>query len=149
MKILIIAAGKEKDFSGHELVREYTDRASHYLPVEWKYILGKDSADEEARILKALDAEASGSAIIALDEKGKEYDSANFAEFIQGRLNEGLKTLIFIIGGSYGLSDAIRSRARVVTALSKLTFTHQLARLILAEQLYRAMTILKGEKYHH
>jgi 23S rRNA (pseudouridine1915-N3)-methyltransferase len=86
---------------------------------------------------------------VALDEKGKEYASVDFSGFIQSRLNSGVRSLIFIIGGSYGLTDRIRSHAQSTIALSALTFPHQLVRLILAEQIYRAFTLLKGEKYHH
>jgi len=149
MKIIILAVGKEKDFSGHELVREYTDRISHYCSCEWKFISTSNQQEENARILDVLDKDGSGSHVFALDEKGKEYTSQVFANQIQVRMNESVKTLFFIIGGSYGLSDEVRLRAHTVMALSKLTFPHQLVRLILVEQLYRAFTIIRGEKYHH
>ncbi len=149
MKILIIAVGKEKDFAAHEAVAEYSTRIGHYLPIEWLYIPASDATEEGTRIIKALDAQGSGSQAIALDEKGKEYTSTDFSTFIQSRMNESLKSLVFVIGGSYGLNEEVRSRARYTLALSQLTFPHQLVRLILAEQIYRACTILKGERYHH
>lgn len=155
MKIIIIAVGKEKDFSGHELVAEYTDRTSHYVPIEWIYIPASDAKEEGLstqagkRIAKILDMNDTGSHVVMLDEKGKEYNSTQFSGFIQTRMNEGLRSLIFIIGGSYGFDESIQSRANSKIALSQLTFPHQLVRLILAEQIYRACTILKGEKYHH
>jgi len=152
MKIVIIAIGKEKDFSGQDIVREYTDRISHYCACEWKYLSAIDQKGENARLEEFLNKdskESSGSYIIALDEAGKERDSRAFADRIQSCMNESVRTLFFIIGGSYGLSDAVKSRANMAIALSKLTFPHQLVRLILAEQLYRAFTIIRGEKYHH
>ena len=147
MKIIIIAIGKEKNFSGQDLVREYVDRISHYSSCELKYIDGSEK--ENKKILEVLDKENSGSYVIALDEKGREHDSLTFAEQVQSRLNESTRTLFFIIGGSYGLSDEVKKRANSTMALSKLTFPHQLVRLILVEQLYRAFTIIRGEKYHH
>lgn len=149
MKIVIVVVGKEKDFSAADLVVEYSARISHYLPIEWTYIPASDSQEEGKRILKAIDAHGSGTHIVALDEKGKEFTSADFSQFVQTRLNEGLRSLVFIIGGSYGLSDEVRLRAQSTIALSKLTFPHLLVRPILAEQIYRACTIMKGEKYHH
>ena len=149
MKIAIIVVGKEKDFPAHDLVAEYSTRIGHYLPIEWTYIPASDGDEEGKRILKAIDALGSGAHIVALDEKGREFVSADFAKFMQTRMNEGLKSLAFVVGGSYGLNEEVRARAQSTVALSKLTFPHQLVRLILAEQLYRACTIMKGEKYHH
>ncbi len=149
MKIIIVAVGKEKDFSGYELVTEYTDRIGHYLPIEWIYVSASDSQEEGKRIIKILDTHDSGSHIVMLDEKGKGHTSTEFAQFIQNRMNEGLKSLIFLIGGAHGFDNFIRERVQTKIGLSQLTFPHQLVRLILAEQIYRACTILKGEKYHH
>jgi 23S rRNA (pseudouridine1915-N3)-methyltransferase len=87
--------------------------------------------------------------LIALDERGKQTSSEELAAFIQQRANESRKRLIFLIGGAYGLDDVVLKRADFKWSLSKLVFPHQLVRLILAEQLYRACTILRGEKYHH
>jgi 23S rRNA (pseudouridine1915-N3)-methyltransferase len=149
MKIIILAVGKEKDFSAYEVVVEYSKRIEHYVPIEWMYVPASQVDEETKRIIKILDMYEHGSCVVTLDEKGKQYTSVDFSDFIQDRMNEGLKTLFFIIGGSYGLNDEVRARARQTIALSQLTFPHQLVRLILAEQLYRACTILKGEKYHH
>lgn len=149
MKIIIVAVGKEKDFSGHELVSEYTDRIGHYLPIEWIYVPAVDSQEECKRIIKILDTHDSGCHVVMLDEKGKEYNSAQFSGFIQMRMNEGLRSLVFLIGGSHGFDNLIRERVQTKVGLSQLTFPHQLVRLILAEQIYRACTIMKGEKYHH
>jgi 23S rRNA (pseudouridine1915-N3)-methyltransferase len=149
MKIVIIVVGKERDFSAHDLVAEYSTRVGHYLPIEWMYISASDGKEEGTRILKTIDGLGSGVHIVALDEKGRELTSTECAKFVQTRMNEGLRSLVFIIGGSYGLNDEVRARAQSMIALSKLTFPHQLVRLILAEQLYRSCTIMKGEKYHH
>lgn len=149
MKIFILAVGKEKDFAGHELVAEYTGRIGHYLPIEWVYVPASDIREEGARILKVLDGQSGGSYVVMLDEKGKEHNSAQFSAFIQSRLNEGVRSLVFLIGGAHGFSEPVRERAQMKLALSQLTFPHQLVRLILAEQIYRACTIMKGEKYHH
>ena len=148
MKITIIAVGKEKDFAGNDLVAEYTDRIGHYSSLEWVYIPAADKVEEEKRILKTIDAR-SGAHVVMLDELGKQYTSVQFSEFIQKRLNEGLNSLVFLIGGSYGFGENVRARTNSMMALSALTFPHQLVRLILAEQIYRGLTILKGEKYHH
>ncbi len=149
MKIIIVAIGKEKDFGGYELVREYTERISHYCTCEWKYIPGTSAQEDNAKLVEVMEKEGAGTYAIALDEIGKEYTSSAFAEVIQSRMNESVRTLFFIIGGSYGLNDEVRSHARLTLGLSKLTFPHQLVRLILIEQLYRAFTIIRGEKYHH
>ncbi|MBP6858961.1 MAG: 23S rRNA (pseudouridine(1915)-N(3))-methyltransferase RlmH [Candidatus Pacebacteria bacterium] len=149
MKIVVVVVGKEKDFSAYDLVAEYSARIEHYLPIDWVYIPASDGKEEGARILKTIDGLGSGVHTVALDEKGREFTSAECAKFVQTRMNEGLKSLVFVVGGSYGLNDEVRARAQSTIALSKLTFPHQLVRLILAEQLYRACTIMKGEKYHH
>jgi 23S rRNA (pseudouridine1915-N3)-methyltransferase len=136
-------------------VNEYSGRIQHYVPIEWVYIpasVGNPASDiqeEGKRIVKVLDAQSGGSHVVMLDEKGKEFTSVGFADFIQSRLNEGLKSLIFLIGGAHGFDETVRARAQSKIALSQLTFPHQLVRLILAEQIYRANTIMKGEKYHH
>jgi len=87
--------------------------------------------------------------LIALDEIGKEMNSEKLAQFIQARANESVKTLVFLVGGAFGLDEAVLKRANYQWSLSKLTFPHQLARLILAEQVYRACSIIRNEKYHH
>lgn len=148
MKLLILIIGKERDFPAYELVAEYSARIAHYMPVEWRYIPASDTETEGKALEKVLDREDQAY-VVALDEKGKELASQEFAGFIRSRMNESVKTLVCIIGGSYGLPAAVRERAQSTIALSKLTFPHQLVRLILAEQLYRACTIMKGEKYHH
>jgi 23S rRNA (pseudouridine1915-N3)-methyltransferase len=87
--------------------------------------------------------------LVVLDEKGRQFTSGGLAEFIRSRANESTKNLIFLVGGAYGLDGSVLQRANYKWSLSELTFPHQLARLILTEQLYRACTILRNEKYHH
>ncbi len=87
--------------------------------------------------------------LVALDERGKQFDSIALSKFIQAKTNASVKRLVFVIGGAFGLDESILKRANYTWSLSQLTFPHQLVRLILSEQLYRAFTILKNEKYHH
>ena len=87
--------------------------------------------------------------LILLDEKGKEFRSLEFADYLQRKLNGGARSLVFAVGGAYGFSEAVYSRAQGKISLSRMTFSHQMVRTIFAEQLYRAFTILKGEPYHH
>ncbi|HEY9362028.1 MAG TPA: 23S rRNA (pseudouridine(1915)-N(3))-methyltransferase RlmH, partial [Chitinophagaceae bacterium] len=87
--------------------------------------------------------------LVALDERGKQFTSEQLASFIQGRANESVKRMIFLIGGAYGIDDVLLKKANYKWSLSQLTFPHQLVRLILAEQVYRACSILRNEKYHH
>ena len=84
-----------------------------------------------------------------LDESGIQYSSVSFAGFIQQQMSSGIKKLVFVVGGPFGFSDAVYERANGKVSLSKMTFTHQMVRLIFTEQLYRAMTILRNESYHH
>ncbi|MFN5629519.1 MAG: 23S rRNA (pseudouridine(1915)-N(3))-methyltransferase RlmH, partial [Bacteroidota bacterium] len=87
--------------------------------------------------------------VVLLDENGKEFNSINFSNWIQKNMNAGIKRLVFVIGGPFGFSEDVYSRANQQIALSQLTFSHQMVRLFFLEQLYRGFTILKGEKYHH
>ena len=87
--------------------------------------------------------------LVALDEKGKQLNSVSLAEFIMKRSNESVKNLVFLVGGAFGLDEQVLKKANYKWSLSDLTFPHQLVRLILAEQVYRACTILRNEKYHH
>lgn len=149
MKIHIIAGGKEKDFAGQSMVEDYSGRIRHSLPIEWTYIPSSDINNEDKQVVRVLDNYSSDIHVVILDEKGGQYSSMELASFLQKRLNQGIKALIFIIGGAYGVGSEVRARAHSVMSLSMLTFPHQLVRLILAEQIYRALSINKGEKYHH
>lgn len=149
MKIIILAIGKEKDFSGYEIVSEYINRIGHYYPVDLNYISGTDKEDENKKLVKFIDKINEQSFIVALDETGKKLSSVGLSELFEKVTNQSFKNIIFIIGGAYGISSEIKEGANLVLSLSDMTFTHTMTRMIIAEQIYRACTIQKGEKYHH
>lgn len=137
-------------------VEEFTNRISKYYKVSWTIIpLPKNSGMMSEMDLKKKEGEiildwlSKDDYLVALDEKGKQMSSEGLADFIQKRGNESVKTIIFLIGGAFGLDDAVLKRANSKWSLSQLVFPHQLVRLILAEQVYRACTINRNEKYHH
>ncbi|MES2216446.1 MAG: 23S rRNA (pseudouridine(1915)-N(3))-methyltransferase RlmH [Patescibacteria group bacterium] len=146
MKILILATGKSStDFQASLL--DYESRISHYTSLDWKIIPhGRNAKEEASAILNAI---LEKDVVVLLDERGKEWSSVEFSQFIEKRLNESTPRLVFIIGGAYGVDETIKTRANYTWSLSKLVFPHELVRLILIEQIYRAYSILKGEKYHH
>ncbi len=146
MNIIIISPGKAKGYIGEDIVLEYTSRISHYSNIEWKFISSSDIKEEGEKILKAI---PENSYVVILDERGKSLTSPDFSDFLNKRLNESVKNLIFIIGGAYGIDDKVKEKAQFSWSLSTLVFPHELVRSILAEQIYRGFSILKGEKYHH
>jgi 23S rRNA (pseudouridine1915-N3)-methyltransferase len=134
----------------------YEQRLRNYLPFETETIpaprLPSGSTAAQVRLREGgliLARLKSDDRLVLLDEKGKKFHSAGFADFIQKRMNEGSKNLVFLIGGAYGFSDEIYTRANWQVSLSDMTFSHQLVRLLFMEQLYRAMTILNNHPYHH
>lgn len=156
MKIECWSIGKAHEPYVKPGIEEFSKRLNRYFKTEWVLLpvpkqagmlsemdLRKKEAD---MILEWLGKE---DYLILLDEKGEELSSPGLAKFLQQRANESHKQLVFLIGGAYGVDTAIRKRANFTWSLSQLVFPHQLVRLILAEQLYRAATILKNEKYHH
>ena len=156
MKIHLWSVGKSNEPYVKEGIEMFTKRVSHYYAVEWKFFslpkqkasLQKDDVKlEEANVL--LQAIDKNDILVALDENGKPWPSEKVADFIQQSANQSARNLIFLIGGAYGLHQKILQRADATWSLSKLVFPHQLVRLILAEQIYRACTILRNEKYHH
>ena len=134
----------------------YEKRLKHYLPFEYTMIPdiknAKNMSNEQlktkegSQIIKKLDK---GDFLILLDEKGKEFSSVNFANYVENLLQQSHKRLIFVIGGAYGFSKEIYNRSNGKISLSKMTFSHQMVRLFFLEQLYRAMTILRNQPYHH
>ncbi len=147
MKIVFFSVGKKHDPALAESINDFTARIGHYSSVEWRFVAPSQTVESEGKsILAALEDK---DIIVLLDEKGKEVTSQNTADFIQECLNRSAQRIVFIIGGAYGASAEVAKRANTTIALSRLTFPHQLVRLILAEQIYRAFTILRGEKYHH
>jgi 23S rRNA (pseudouridine1915-N3)-methyltransferase len=156
MKIQLWSIGKNHEGYVKSGVEDFTKRLSRYYPAEWSIIPTPKIAGllsetdlkkkEATTLLEWLQKE---DYLVALDEKGKSFTSEALAGFIQARGNESVKNLIFLIGGAYGLDETILQRANYKWSLSPLTFPHQLVRLLLAEQLYRACTIQRNEKYHH
>lgn len=156
MKIWFWSIGKTNESYVKEGIADFTKRVSRYFPVEWAIIpvpknagmlsemdLKKKEGETILQWLKADDY------LVALDEHGKQFSSEGLSEFLQERASASTKNLVFLIGGAFGLDAAVLKRAQLKWSLSQLTFPHQLVRLILAEQVYRACTILQNEKYHH
>ncbi|HEY6957146.1 MAG TPA: 23S rRNA (pseudouridine(1915)-N(3))-methyltransferase RlmH [Flavisolibacter sp.] len=156
MKIWFWSIGKAHDTYVKEGVTEFTKRVSKYFPVEWTIIpVPKNAGMLSEMDLKKREGETimqwlkADDYLVALDEHGKQFSSEGLSEILQVRATASTKNLVFLIGGAFGLDAAVLKRAQVKWSLSQLTFPHQLVRLILAEQVYRACTILKNEKYHH
>ena len=156
MKIQLWSVGKTHEPDLKNAIEDFTLRITKYFPVQWTIIPPfKNFVSASEMVIKGKEAETILSMLkkddylIALDEKGKQLSSAQLANFIQVRANGSEKNLVFVIGGAYGLGDAVLDRADYKWSLSQLTFPHQLVRLILAEQIYRACTIMRNEKYHH
>lgn len=156
MKISLWSIGKANEAYVKEGINEFTKRIGRYYPLEWNIIpVPKHSGMLSEMDLKKREAETllqllrPEDYLVALDERGKELTSEELAGFLQQRSNESVKSLVFLIGGAYGIDDQIIQKAKFKWSLSKLTFPHQLVRLILSEQIYRACTILRNEKYHH
>lgn len=156
MKIQCWTIGKANETYVDEGIQLFTKRIQHYYPIEWKIIPGPKNAgtlnDSEMKqkegetilgLLKKDDY------LILLEERGKQLSSEQLAVFIQQRANESEKNIVFLIGGAFGVSKEIFDRSNFKWSLSPLVFPHQLVRLILAEQIYRACTINRNEKYHH
>jgi 23S rRNA (pseudouridine1915-N3)-methyltransferase len=156
MKIKLLLIGKtDSDILGKG-INDYVNRLKHYIPFEMAIIpdlKNTKSLSEEQQKQKEgeliLNFIKSGDFVVLLDEKGKEYSSIDFSGFIEKQMISGLKNLIFIVGGPYGFSDEVYKKCNLKISLSRMTFSHQMVRLIFTEQLYRAMTIIKGEPYHH
>ena len=155
MKIRIICLGKTKQKFIEEGIKEYQKRIIKYIKLEWQILpdvklTGSKTIeivkDQEAAILEKNFRKSSF--LIVLDEKGKEFSSKKFAEYLEEKLPFG-RDVIFVIGGVYGLSKRIIERADLVLSFSRFTFTHQIIRFLLVEQLYRSFTIIKGKKYHY
>lgn len=156
MKIILWSIGGKHDSYVKEGIEEFTGRINRYFACEWKLIAPPKHAaslsageqkDAESRLL--IDSLEPVDYVVLLDERGKMQTSPRLAELIGERALNGAKKIHFVIGGAFGVNDAVRQRADLVWQLSQLVFPHQLVRLILAEQVYRACSILKNEKYHH
>lgn len=156
MKFQIWTIGKNHEPFVKEGIEIFTKRICNYYPVEWNILPTPKNAGSLSEIeLKKKEGEMitgflqKDDYLVLLDERGKQLSSEDLARFIQQRANESTKTIVFLIGGAYGVSEDVKKRANFQWSLSKLVFPHQLVRLILAEQLYRACSINRNEKYHH
>lgn len=156
MTIKLIAIGKTDNKAIIELVEEYSKRLNFYIKFEFEVIPDLKNTKSLSEILQKekegeliLKKLIPSDDLILLDERGKSYSSMDFSQFIQKKMNAGLKQLIFVIGGPYGFSDAVYTRANGKLSISKMTFSHQMIRPFFIEQLYRGFTILRNEPYHH
>ena len=155
MKTLLLLVGKTTDRQFQAGIADYTERIGHYMPFELVTIPElkntkslseyQQKAAEGEMILKLLQP---SDTVVLLDEHGRELRSIEFARWLEQKRNTA-RRLIFIIGGPYGFSPAVYARANEQLSLSKMTFSHQMIRLVFTEQVYRACTIIKGEPYHH
>jgi len=151
-----LAIGKTDDKNLQTLIEAYQNRLKHYINFEIDLIAdiknvknlteAQQKEKEGELILKKLTAT---DVLILLDEKGTQFSSVAFSEYLQKKLNAGVKQLVLVIGGPYGFSETVYKQAQGKISLSKMTFSHQMIRLFVVEQLYRANTILKNEPYHH
>ena len=156
MKIKLLVIGKTDNKNLQQLIDDYQKRLGFYSKFELivipdiknaKNITENQQKEKEGElILRQLD---SSDELILLDEKGKQFRSVEFADLLQKKMNSGIKQLVFVVGGPYGFSDELYKMANAKISLSKMTFSHQMVRLFMVEQLYRAFTILKNEPYHH
>jgi 23S rRNA (pseudouridine1915-N3)-methyltransferase len=156
MQIKLLAIGKTDNKAIQNLIDDYSSRLGHYTRFELDVIPDlKQSKSLSESLQKEKEGElilkkvGSSDELILLDERGKTYSSLEFSDFLQKKMNSGLKQLVFVIGGPYGFSEAVYARANGKISLSKMTFSHQMIRPFVVEQLYRAMTILRNEPYHH
>lgn len=155
MKITLLVVGKTTSVQVESLIQEYQKRLTHYLPFALQVIpelkntkaLTPDQ-QKQAEGELILRAVAQSADLVLLDEHGKEFRSIEFADYMQKKMSSG-RDVVFVVGGPYGFSEAVYQRANGKISLSKMTFSHQMVRLFFVEQIYRAMTILRGEPYHH
>ena len=156
MKILLLTIGNTDKKYMKEGIDDYNKRLSFYIPFEMKVIpdiKNRSSLSEELQKEKEglliLNQVSPGDYLILLDERGNEYSSVGFSRWIEKKMIAGTRQLIFVLGGPYGFSNTVYQRSDTKISMSKLTFSHQMVRLIFVEQIYRAMTIIKNEPYQH
>jgi len=155
MKITLLVIGKTAGARLQSLIEDYQQRLTHYVPFELVVIPDIKNAKALTRDqLKTAEGEAvlrfvtPAMDVLLFDEHGREFRSIEFADFLQKKMSSG-KDLVLVIGGAYGFSEAVYARANGKISLSQMTFSHQMIRIMAIEQIYRAMTILRGEPYHH
>tara|TARA_R110000868_G_scaffold66877_2_gene198822 strand:+ start:5119 stop:5592 length:474 start_codon:yes stop_codon:yes gene_type:complete len=156
MTIKLLVLGKTDSVQLNQLIEEYQNRLKHYIKFELEII---PDIKKTKNLSEKQQKEKEGDAIlnklnptdllVLLDENGKQKTSVEFSEYLQKNMNSGIKQLVFVVGGPYGFSEAVYQKSRSKISLSKMTFSHQMVRLFMVEQLYRAFTILRNEPYHH
>lgn len=156
MKTEFIVVGKTTDRKLGEMIADYSERIGHYIPFALTVLPElRNTKGQSSEVQKEREAEMlikcfrSGDCVVLLDEGGREFRSVDFAAYMQNRLASPSRRLVFVVGGPYGFSPSVYKAASEKLSLSKMTFSHQMIRLLFVEQLYRAMTILRGEPYHH
>lgn len=156
MQIKLLAIGKTDNQQLQQLIDDYQKRLGFYIKFEFEIIPDiKNAKNLSKKQQKQREGElilakvGTSDLLILLDENGKQYDSVSFSEHLQKQMNSGIKQLVFVIGGPYGFSSEVYTKANGKISLSKMTFSHQMIRLFMIEQLYRAFTILRNEPYHH
>lgn len=156
MKICLLVIGKTDASYVRAALEEYEKRLKRYISFEIKVVPDirnskhmSEELQKEKEGVCILEQVQASDFIVLLDEKGKQYTSIGFSEFLAQKMLNGIKRLVFVIGGPYGFSESVYRRSHDTLSLSKMTFSHQMVRILFTEQLYRAMTILKGEPYHH
>ncbi|MEP5338376.1 MAG: 23S rRNA (pseudouridine(1915)-N(3))-methyltransferase RlmH [Algibacter sp.] len=156
MTIKLLAIGKTDNKELRGLINDYEKRLKHYIKFDLdiipdiknvKNLSEKQQKQKEGELI--LGKLSTTDVLILLDENGKQLDSIEFSQYLQKHMNSGIKQLVFVIGGPYGFSEAVYNKAKGKLSLSKMTFSHQMVRLFVIEQLYRGFTILKNEPYHH
>lgn len=156
MKTVLLVVGRTVEQHYVAAIADYVERVKHYIPFDMEVIpelkntkslsMEQQKEREGSLIIKSLQP---GDVVVLLDEKGKEFRSVEFASWMEGKLNTVSRRLVFVVGGPYGFSKSVYALANDKISLSKMTFSHQMIRLIFVEQLYRAMNILHGGPYHH
>ncbi|MEN9552232.1 MAG: hypothetical protein RI935_609 [Candidatus Parcubacteria bacterium] len=147
MKIVLITVGKTHESYIKESINYFELKLLRYVPIEWVMLSHEATKEKEGnKIIETIKKE---DYVVLLDEKGRDLKSENLAELVENRMVDSVRRMVFVIGGAHGVSEDVISRANYVWKLSSLVFPHMLVRVIVMEQLYRAFTIIKGEKYHH
>lgn len=156
MKICLLVIGKTDMSYIRAGIEEYEKRLTRYIPYEMKVLPDvKNSRKMTEAVQKEKEGDMllgqflPGDFVVLLDEKGKQYTSTGFSGYLAQKMQSGIKRLVFAIGGPYGFSEGVYGRANDKVSLSEMTFSHQMVRMIFVEQVYRAMTIMNGEPYHH
>ena len=154
MNIKLLYIGKNKNNNIETLIENYEDKIKHFINFKIQCLKTKNKSSQKSSIIK-FDSEIifknlkKGDIIILLDEKGKDFNSMEFSKFLEEHMIRGVKNLTFVIGGAYGFSKELREFAKNKISLSKMTFSHDMARLFFVEQLYRSLTIINNIPYHN